>query len=369
MRIAFVSTRSDTIGGSNVHILDLAGALAAQGHHVVVLGGGAGPFADAVRGRGLEYRRLRHLVRPIRPRRDLAAVLELRSALRAVRPDLVSLHTAKAGMIGRLALAGSRVPVVYTPHGWAFTTGVPRRQARVYAALERAVAPLTTRFVDVCDFEREIALQHRVGRPERHVVVHNGMPDVEPCLRAAPDHQPARAVMVARFEAPKEQGLLLHALRGCLSMPWELQFVGDGPTEPQTRVLASQLGLSERVAFLGQRNDVSSVLAGAQVFVLASRWEGFPRSVLEGMRAGLPIVASAVGGVHEAVEHEVHGLLVPPGDAAGLTSALRRLFGDAALRARMGAEARRHYEERFTFTHMIDRALAVYQAVVAERSP
>lgn len=364
MRIAYVSTRSDTIGGSNVHIRDLALALRSRGHDVLVIGGGAGPWADEIRASGLTYRSVRRMQREIHPIRDAAAVIDVRKALRAFRPDLVSLHTAKAGVVGRVAALGLRLPVVYTPHGWTFTTGIPSASAARYAALERLVAPLAARIVNVCAFEREIAVDRRVGRPEQHAVVPNGMPDVAPDLRATPERQPPRLVMVARFEEPKDHALLLSALVSLEALPWELQFVGSGPLEGAVLHACHEHGLDERVVFLGARRDVADILADAQAFVLCTRWEGFPRSILEAMRAGLPVVASAVGGVREAVIEGVTGRVVPPGDVAALTDALGAVLGDPTRRASMGRAGRARYEAEFTFDQMLERTLGVYRAVV-----
>ncbi len=364
MRIAYVSTRSDTIGGSNVHIRDLALALRARGHDVLVIGGGAGPWAEEIRENGLTYRSVRWMQREIHPIRDAAAIIDVRKALRAFGPDLVSLHTAKAGVVGRVAALGLRAQVVYTPHGWTFTTGIPSASAARYAALERLVAPLATRIVNVCAFERQIAVERRVGRPQQHAVVPNGMPDVGTDRRAAPERQPPRLVMVARFEEPKDHALLLTALRALQALPWELQFVGSGPLEGAVRLACHEHGLDERVAFLGARNDVADILADAQAFVLCTRWEGFPRSILEAMRAGLPVVASAVGGVHEAVIEGATGRIVPAGDVAALRAALGELLGDPTRRAAMGRAGRARYEAEFTFEQMLDRTLGVYRAVV-----
>ena len=368
MRITYVSTRSDAIGGSNVHIRDVALAMAERGHDVLVLGGGEGVWAEDVRRRGLTYRPLRHMQRAVRPHRDAAALLELRAALRAFEPELVSLHTAKAGFVGRLAARGLAAPVVYTPHGWAFTTGVPPGAAARYAWLERLVAPLAARIVNVCVYERDIALANRIGQPERHAVVHNGMPDVASTLRARPERQPARVAMVARFEEPKEHELVLHALAGCREAPWQLVFVGSGPLEAAAQQVCRDLGLGERVEFLGTRGDVAEILADAQLFVLATRWEGFPRSILEAMRAGLPVVASAVGGVHEAVAEGVSGLMVPPRDADALGGALRALLCDPARRAAMGQAGRARYETEFTFDTMLERTLVVYSDLAQRAS-
>jgi len=364
MRIAFVSTRSDVIGGSNVHIRDLAVAARAVGHEVFVLGGGRGPFAIDVEEHGIRYVMIDGLGRAIRPHRDFVAFLALRAAFRQVRPDLISLHTAKAGLLGRVAAVGARVPVLYTPHGWTFTAGVPPAEARVYALIERLAAPLATRIINVCAFEEAIALQRRVGRRQQQVVVHNGMPDLGYRHRAAPSSAPPMIVMIARFEPPKDHATVLAALAQCLDLEWRLRLIGDGPAMASVRATADELGLTPRIEFLGARNDVAALLSESQLFVLASRWEGFPRSILEAMRAGLPVIASDVGGVHEAVLDGRTGFVVPPQDDAALATALRSLLEDAALRSAMGTAGRRAFERHFTFERMAARTFQVYAEVL-----
>jgi len=130
--------------------------------------------------------------------------------------------------------------------------------------------------------------------------------------------------------------------------------------------LALELGLSQRIRFLGARQDVAEILAGAQVFILASHWEGFPRSILEAMRAGLPVIASNVGGVREAVIHGKTGLLVPRGDVPALREAIEALLINPDSRIRMGELGRKRYEAHFTFDRMVEETLAVYESVLAE---
>jgi glycosyltransferase involved in cell wall biosynthesis len=126
------------------------------------------------------------------------------------------------------------------------------------------------------------------------------------------------------------------------------------------------LALADRVRLLGERTDVAELLAEAQAFVLISDWEAFPLSILEAMRAGLPVVASDVGGVQEAVLDGRTGLLVPRGDMGGLRERLRRLLCDPGLRSRLGAAGRRRYQAHFTFEHMLHKTLDVYNAVLAQ---
>lgn len=368
MRIVFVSTRSDVIGGSNVHIRDLAVKARSAGHEVFVLGGGEGPFAADVRRNGLPYVPIRHLDRAIRPLRDAAALLGLRAAFRRLRPDLISLHTAKAGLLGRLAGLGCGVPVLYTPHGWTFTVGVPYLEARLYALIERLAAPLASRIINVCEFEQSIALERGVGGRHRHVVVHNGMPAVDERSLATPDETPPTIVMVARFDVPKDHGTLLRALAGCADLEWRLRLVGDGPLAASVRSSADALGIADRIEFLGARCDVAAQLAQCQIFVLATRWEGFPRSILEAMRAGLPVVASDVGGVREAVIDGETGFVVRSMDVRALGKALRVLVRDASLRNVMGQAGRRAFESQFTFERMAARTFEVYEDVLGEFS-
>ncbi len=128
--------------------------------------------------------------------------------------------------------------------------------------------------------------------------------------------------------------------------------------------LSGALGIDGRVEFLGLRGDVEKLLAEAQVFVLASNYEGFPISIVEAMRAGLPVVASDVGGVCESVCDGENGFLVPRGDVPTLRERLQRLISNETLRARMGAASRRRYVEEFTAKRMVSKTLAVYEKVL-----
>jgi glycosyltransferase involved in cell wall biosynthesis len=129
--------------------------------------------------------------------------------------------------------------------------------------------------------------------------------------------------------------------------------------------LADSLGIRARVNFLGQRRDVDRLLAGSQISVLASNWEGFPLSILEAMRAGLPVVASTVGGVAEAVLDQETGYVVPRGDVEVFRDRIKALLESQPLRLRLGANARRRYEQLFTLNRLVSRTLDVYRDVLA----
>jgi len=365
LKIAYLVTKADPIGGAQIHVRDLAAAMRDQGHLPTVITSGSGPFIDDLRAWKIPVRVLRHLSAPIHPVRDLLALREIRAALLDLRPDLVAAHSSKAGILGRVAARSLEVPVVFTVHGWAFTPGIPASHAAVYRRVERFVGPLASKIITVSEFDRRLALDARIAAEHRVVTVHNGMPDVSPTLRADPTRTPIRLVMVARLGAQKDHPTLLHALAGLQHHPWELDLIGEGPLMKQTEHLAASLGLGKRVRFLGQRMDVDQILADAQISVLITNWEGFPLSILEAMRAGLPVVASAVGGIGESVRDGDTGYLVPRGAVEPLRRRLEEMLTDPLLRRRLGANGRASYERHFTLGHTVAKTLAVYRDVLS----
>lgn len=366
LKIAYLITRSDTIGGAHVHVLDLALAAQAEGHDVRVLVGGEGPYTKLLREKGLQVVSLRFLVRPIRPHVDILAVLECWLILRRLQPDVVHAHSTKAGLVGRVAAKFAGIPIVFTAHGWAFTEGIAERSRRFARFLERWAAHLSAAIICVSEYDRRLALTLGVGDESLLTRIHNGVPDVSSDLRSRGGYDDVlRLVSVARLDAPKDHLLLLDALDMHRELPWKLELIGDGPLTETVKKRVSALRFEERVVFSGLCNDVAQRLAGADLFVLVSGWEGLPLSILEAMRAQLPVVASDVGGVAESVIDGQTGFLVNKGDKAVLAERLGRLLREGALRRSMGREGRMMYEREFSFDVMYRRTLDVYRRALA----
>lgn len=369
MNITYIVTRAHPIGGVQIHVRDLAVSLHAQGHRCTVVTGGTGLFVDMLRAERIPTILLRHLIVPIHPIHDALALGEIRTVLKDLRPDLVAAHSSKAGILSRIAGRMLGIPVILTAHGWNFTPGIGAVSAMMYRQIERLAGPLSSKIITVSEYDRQLALQAGIVREEKLVTVYNGMADVGPQLRARPGQSPVRLVMVARFGAQKDHPTLLRALAGLLDQPWEIDLIGDGELMAQTQALAGELGLANRINFLGQRRDVDELLARAQLSILATNWEGFPLSILEAMRAGLPVVATEVAGIGESVEDGETGYLVPRGDVEVLQDRIRRLLTDAALRSRMGGSGRTRFEQHFTLPRFVQNTLAVYQEVAGHRPP
>jgi len=364
MHVVFIVTRGDAVGGATVHVRDVACGLEQHGARATVLLGGTGEALDELARAGLTCRSLSCLGRSIHPLKDPLALAQLVGALIDLKPDLVCTHTAKAGLLGRAACALLGIPAVYTPHGWTIEDRISRLAGRIFQFAERAGALWSSRIVNVCEAERELARRYRIAPDEKLTVIHNGVHDVAPTLHASPASNPPRLAMVARFEEPKDHATLLRALARLKHLAWRLDLIGSGPRRDDVRRLALVLGIGERVDFVSGV-PVAERLARAQVFVLASRSEGFPLSILEAMRAGLPVVASQVGGIAEAVADGESGILVPPGDPDALGAALRLVLTNCDLRARLGSRGRRRYERHFTFDAMFARTCDLYHGIVA----
>ena len=267
--------------------------------------------------------------------------------------DVVHGHSSKAGFLARLAAAaqGRRSSVAFTPHGWSFwaADGV---EGALYRRLERVAAHWCETIVVLSDAERQAGLAAGVGRAGQYRVIPNGV-ELDR-FAAAPEPVPGRILCVGRLAPPKRPDTILDALALVRrELPEaELHVVGDGPLRAQVEARTAALGLGDAVRLLGTSTDVPGLLRGAACLALASDYEGLPLAVLEAMAAGVPVVASAVGGVPELVADGRTGLLVQPGSADGLAAALGELLRDPARARALGDAGRELARERYSRERM-----------------
>jgi len=351
-------------GGAQTSVALLLPGLADR-FDVTLAAHGAGPLRQAARAAGIPFVQLEHVRRPIHPWHDALGLAELVRLCRRLRPDIVHAHSSKAGVLGRVAATLAGVPIrVFTVHGWPFGA-YGGLQGRVYLWLERLMRPITTSVICVAESTRELGLTEGVCGPERTVVIHNAV-DVSVFARDRRRRRLPRIISIGRLAFPKDFATLVEALR-IVDAEHEAVLVGDGPGLRDVTAEIRRLGLSSRVRLVGARRDVGDLLAQADVFVLSSRSEGFPISILEAMAAGLPVVASDVGGVAEAVVDGATGLLVPAGDPGSLADALQRLLRDAELRRSFGARGRDRVLRRFDAASFRAAHLELYRRELARR--
>jgi glycosyltransferase involved in cell wall biosynthesis len=364
-RIFLVVTLAE-LGGAQTYVASLLPALAGR-FDVTVAAHGPGPLRDAARAAGVRFLPLRHVRRPISPWRDLLGLLELLTLLRRERPHILHANSSKAGVLARFAAWLAGVPIrIFTVHGWAFSAHQGRR-SKIYLWADRLVRPLTTVTVCVAERERVAGIAAGTCSERTTVVIHNGVEAGAAPARHAANPGPPRIVSVGRLQAPKDALTLVRALARLPKGSFRAVIVGAGPDRPLVEAEVRRLGLDRAVELAGAREDVPEILAAADLFVLSSASEGLPMTILEAMAAGLPVVASRVGGVPEAVLDGETGLLVPPGRPASLAAAIERLLEDTSLRRSMGRAGLARVRERFDIASFQRAHVDLYRRELASR--
>ena len=353
-------------GGVGRHVADLGHELLRAGHHLVTCGPSRpGPVPPDCPHIDLA------LGRAVAPAADARAVRTLIAILRHVRPDVIHAHSSKAGAVARLARVGyPRLPLVYSPHGYAFAGHFERAATRrAYRLAERVLSPLTTRVLCVCHAEARLAGQ--VGRSDRIRVVHNGVRPapadlaVDPAMERLRRRGPVICTLTQLRPGKGIETLLDAFARVSATVPSaQLAIWGDGPERASLGALAAGLGIADRVAFLGATDAPLSVMRGTDVFVLSSLAESFPYVVLEAMSVGCPVVASRVGGIGEALQDGHAGLLVPPADPAALAGALGALLGDRRRAEMLAETGRARVAAHFTLAGMATGIQSVYSELM-----
>ena len=333
----------------------------------------SGPDLDAVRAAGIRTLEL-PIARSYSPTAHARAVVTLTALLRRERPDILHVHTPVASLLARLAATIARVPrVVYTAHGFYFHERMPALERGVHIALEQAAALATDVLLTQSDEDRQTCLAVGI-RPRRLLQTLGNGVDVEAIAAFAPERAAVRAELgiapddvvvgfVGRRVFEKGWPDLVEALRLALPGVPGLRALSVGANCDGDRDRMPGIELP-RAIVLGHRTDVPRLLHAIDVFALPSYREGMPRSILEAMAAGKPVIATDIRGCREEVVDGVTGYLVPVGDPPALAAAIERLTASSELRARMGAAGLERARVLFDERLVIERVISAYDVLV-----
>ena len=348
------------LAGGERQVLGLLDHLQALGLHQTLAADPSGRLAPLVAERGIAIAPLR-----IRNHLDVVAARRLAGLLARERYDILHFHTARAHAMAAFLGASRGVSRVVTRRmdyrlrgGW-YTRRLYNKEVQAVVAISEGV--------------RAMLIESGVDAARIHVVP-SGV-DADRFVPTAGARSAARAryqiadhacllVVVGALEERKGHAVLLEALAILANPRVHLLCAGEGSARAGLEARCAALGLDATVRFLGRVDDVASVLAAADVMVMPSRQEGLGVAALEAMAVGLPVIASRVGGLPEAVKDGETGLLVPTGDPAGLAAAIGRLAADPMLARRLGAQGATLVRTRFTMAGMADATLAIYRHLV-----
>lgn len=372
-KVLIVVTKSN-FGGAQRYCFDLARALSKDLGEVAVAHGSEGTgvpgrLAQLLLTENIRSIPLPSLTRDMHPIRDLSAYRELLALFRTEHPDVVHLNSSKAGGLGALAARHAGVPhIVFTLHGF------PGDEARnMFARVSITVATwLTIMFthititLSVRDFER----MRRLPFAQRKIIlIRNGIEsptflsprDARKELRSLAPTLPEHGVWIGsigELHKNKDPYSALHALSRVQDA--HLVLIGEGEERARLEETARAEQLSNRVHIVGFIPEAARYLRAFDCFILPSRKEGVPYVLLEAGCAYVPVVASRVGGVPEVIVNEFTGLLVPPGDARALGTAIQRVISDATLARSLSEELLKRVRNSFSFEDMVEKTLAAY---------
>jgi glycosyltransferase involved in cell wall biosynthesis len=359
------------MGGPAHHVSLLSGLLDPQRYETLLLYGEVGPGEASLE--GIARERHAHLeVVPglgpeLNPVRDLRALVSLVRSVRRFRPDIVHTHTAKAGMLGRLAavIGGRPRPIiVHTYHGHVLEGYFGRALNAFYRFLERSLARVSDALIGVSQATVDDLVRLKIAPREKFRVVPIGL-DLHTFLESsAADGAAFRSeaaagdgvllTWVGRLVPIKRVDVLLRAFATARSRGADarLAIVGDGELRGELEQLAGSLGVAEHVYWAGYREDMVPVTAASDLAVLSSDNEGTPVSLIEAGAAATAAASTDVGGIADVVTEET-GILVPAGDADGLGQAIASLAEDPERRSAMGERAREHIRSRYSVERLV----------------
>lgn len=344
MKILYVITKSE-IGGAQAHVLQLIEEAHSRNIPTHLVVGELGWLSEKAK----EFTTVTHLpslVREINPIKELLAVSGLVKIIKREKPNTVHAHSTKAGVIARLAAYMCKTPVIFTAHGWAFNNG-----SLFALKVEKLLAKITAKIICVSKTEAKLAIDNGFDS-SKITVIYNGIEKNAKSLFTKP--VPRQIIMVARFSEQKNHTALLIAM-SLVSKSIKLVLVGTGPLLEDAKKLAKNLDLN--VAFLGDRFDVLDLLAQSSAFVLSTHYEGLPISVIEAMRAGLPVIATDIPGMNELVTN--NGLLVT--GVRELADAINKLVFNSHWAEILGRNSRVNFEKHFTADIMLKKTFKEYE--------
>lgn len=362
-----------TEGGTRRHLRDLVSALdpAEFSVSLAVSSGRDAAFLEDLDGyaaSGVPVFRVA-MRRGIAPLSDAVSLVQLVRCVRQTRPDVIHAHSAKAGFLARLAGACCRVPVVYTPHVFPFLMGCGARARQFYRLLERCVRGMTAALIAVSEEEVREALLLGYA-PDRVTLIPNGVAERASEPVKVRETGVLKVGFFGRLTPQKGLDVLLEAVADVVAhVPQVCFFVygdGEGAEDLRAQVKTRQLETCVRFEGACRQDEAVNRMREMDVVVVPSRWEGCPYVVLEAFQAGVPLVASAVGGVPDMVRDGVNGVLVEANNDEALCDGLLSLLRDSGKRRRL-AEAARFTVAAHTLQSMAAAVGAVYRRVTSRK--
>ena len=373
-KIVYVITKSN-FGGAQRYVFELATSLPISDYEVTVAFGGSGVLKEKLESAGIRTITIRSLERDISILKELRSLREFWRLYQSERPDVVHLNSSKAGGSGALVarLCGIK-NIIYTAHGWAFWEPRPLLWRILVWFASWATAFLCHQIILVSHYEYRHTRMPFISKKLR--VIHTALPDI-----IFKDREVSRGHLFEEGTCKKHKGdiwlitnaelnrnkNLFTAIEAVIAYNKTAEqkifysIMGSGELKNALQTYIKKHGGENYIEILGYVHNAREYLKAFDLFLLPSKKEGMPYAVLEAGAAGLPVIASRVGGIPEIIEHQKNGLLIDPNDTSTLVHALKQLVDDSDLRTRLGRALAEKVETHFSFEHMLSATRRVYE--------
>lgn len=371
-KILYIITQSE-LGGSQRYVLDLANHLKDNNYDIIVASGQTGHLLDECKKKSIQTHIFKNLVRPIHPIKDLFAFLEIYSFIKKEKPEIVHLNSSKAGILGAVAAKAAGVKkVIYTVHGFVFLEPVAKWKKMCYIFAEKFSSLFKDAIICVSQYDKRMGVHYKIAPEKKFITIHNGinpinfLPKEEARKKLFTGYQlPVTDYKIigtiANFYPTKGLTYLIQAAKKIIETFPQTLFliIGDGEGRKILENEIARLGLKKNVLLLGRIPDAPQYLCAFDIYVCSSVKEGFPYSIIEAMSAGLPIIATNVGGIPELLNADC-GIPAEPKNPRVLADAIQKLLNDQGLARTLGLNAQNIAQKDFSLQTMIEKTHQIY---------
>jgi len=373
MKILYVITKSN-FGGAQRYVYELATAMKENDYDVTVLAGGNGLLSEKLNEQGINFRTIKNFQRDINPLRELLAFVELWKCVREIRPDIIHTNSSKAGFLGALVgrLAGAN-KIIFTAHGWPFLEERPRWWKILTWTGSYLTALLAHQVVLVS--KNDLNHTQMPGVNKKCLVIHTGVPQItfkdrDEARRQLFDTETIEShkfdywlVTNAELHPNKNQQAVIDVVSDYNQSNRQKIFyclMSNGEQLAELKEYVDEKGLNEYVYFLGYIDNGRSYMQAFDIFILPSKKEGLPYALLEAGAAGIPAIASRVGGIPEVITDHKDGLLINPLDNETISQALATLIAEPDLRSRYATSLQKKVNSDYSLEKMINSTIELY---------
>jgi len=403
--ILYLVTQSE-LGGAQRYVFDLAKNLGKEFNIVIAFGeqGEAGELAKKLKRENIKYYTIPHLKRAISPVSDLLALLQIIKLIKKVKPDIIHLNSSKISILGSIAafLSKSKIEnrlparplawqagkskIFYTVHGWVFNEPLPLWKKLFYKYAEKFTSIFKDRIICVSEFDYQVATREKICSPKKLITIHNGLAPVNFLSRNKAKQKlqskfkiqnskfliasianlyPTKGLeyLIQAIHILKEKFLLLTSYSGRVPHPragFLLIVIGEGPKRKNLEKLIKQYNLQNNIILAGRIDNAAQLLLAFDVYVCPSVKEGLSYTLIEAMQAGLPIIATNVGGNPELIKNNETGLLVEPKNPEQIAEKIKKLIADQNLQQELSARSRAKAQTEFNLEKMIEKTKNIY---------